>query len=668
MLLTRRDYTQVSSTSKGILALSSDTSRSHLFIGDQSGALSCFNFDTLSTIWSKSIKPITHLEVASNTIYASGGPFVYSFTSQGKELSCFDTNVAENVKTFKVEGQEIWTSGKYLFNHYIREKEVNYSILNDVINDFCVSNVTGDLVFNPVLACNDKSLRILEGENTVFSIPLNTSASVLNKYAQRLLLYGGSTGSFGMVKVQREQGSILWTCPGNPSEVTCINSFDLLGEGSPQIILSRTDGNFEVYSYSSSNEVSLQGELAVSENITSTLQGNPNSFSEILASTYSGKIFGIRDSSKNVEFDPTKTLNSEISQLKQKLEESKKIPNLPGEKNEQTSKVSYTLSLIGEQAAYCLSIESYFAMSFILIQSEVPIELLDSDDHEASIIVAEEPNQVLITYRFNDSINTRCQILFRNSEGQPGTLNLYILPCHDPKVAKQLVVDIKPLSLHEKVSEIDFSERPLNTLKIKGNFSKSEMHGWISQTLPDVAPSISEDIVQMYYTSCVIGSALGISYAAGWAEFQSESVSVLAILKESLMKHSSFRKVQLSVSFEEAPESCAFVIKMIEGYIIELQELETKFQLIEAMKEIEIQGDIEKFGVELTGILEQSEEIKSEYKKYPKKLQFFQGMVSDLYVDYCKFRGLVNFAERIPHLQSLLANFDSDTLIGFFNQ
>lgn len=668
MLLTRRDYTQVPGTSKGVLALTSDTSRGHLLIGDQSGALSLFNFDSLSNIWSVSLKPISHLEYSSNTVYASGGPFIYSYSTAGKEISTFDTNVAENVKTFKVQGNEIWTSGKYLFNHYQREKELNYLILKDTINDFCVSNVTGDLINNPILACNDKTLRILEGENTIYSIPMSTSTSVLNKYAQRILLCGSLTGSFGMVQVQREQGLLLWNCPGNQSEVTCLNSFDLLGTGSPQIVVSRSNGKLEIYSYSDSFEVSLQAELDVNENITSALHGSPNGFPEILVSTYSGKIFGVRDSSKNVEFNPTQTLNSEIAQLKQKLEESKKSSVLTGSKNEPTGKVSHSLSLIGEQAAYCLSIESYFAMSFILIQSEVPIELLDSDDHEASIVFSEEENQVLITYRFNDTSNTRCQILFRSSEGQPGTLNLFVIPYHDPKIAKQISVEIKPLALHEKVSEIDFSDKPLNTLKIKGGFSKSEMHGWISQTLPDVPPSLNDDIVQMFYSSCVVGSVLRISYAAGWAEFQSESASVLAILKESLMKHSSFRKVQLNASFEEAPESCAFVIKMIESFIVELQELETKYQLIEAMKEIEIQGDIGKFGAELTSILEQAEEIKSEYKKYPKKLQFFQGMVSDLYVDYCKFRGKLNFAERIPHLQSLLVNFDSDTLIEFFSQ
>ena len=186
--------------------------------------------------------------------------------------------------------------------------------------------------------------------------------------------------------------------------------------------------------------------------------------------------------------------------------------------------------------------------------------------------------------------------------------------------------------------------------------------------MPDVPPSTQDDVITLYYTSCVIGSVLVVNYSVGWAEFRSESVSVLAILKESITKNASFRKIHIDISFIEALDSCEYVIKLIETHITELQSLETKFQLIEAMKEIEIQGDLAKFGEEFVSILQQAEEIKALYSKYPKKLQFFQGMISDLYVDYCKFRGVLNFSDRIPHLQSILANFDSEALIEFFKQ
>ena len=663
-MLSRKDYTQVSGTSKGVLSLTTDQGRPHLIIGDQAGQLTSFSFDSLSHIWSVSIKPITHTEVQGSTIFTSGGPFVYSFSSSGKELSSFDTNVAENVKTFKVQNQEIWTSGKYLFNHYLKEKELDYLILKDSINDFQVSPILGELVQNPVLACNDKSIRVLSGSLPVYSLSLSSSALSLFPRTSKHFLFGCANGSFGQLQLDREQGTQNWLNSQNSTEVSVVSSCDLLGSGSDQVLVCRTDGMFEVYSQGPGNELSLTVDLALQENITSVLPCAPAGIPEVFVSTYSGKVIAITDKTKNLEFDPSEGLNTEIMQLKLKLESSKKVQ---GGVKTAGSKVTAKLALVGEQAAYCLTVESQFSMAFLLIQTEVPIEVLDSEDHEATVTTTEDSGQVLVTYKFSDSSITQCQVLFRSSEGQPGTLNIYSIPSLEPKVASLVSIDLKPLSLHEKVHSIDTSDRPLNTIKVTGNFTKSEMHGWISQTLPDVPPSFNEEIVQMNFTHCVIGTVLCISYSAGWAEFNSESVSVLEILKDSLMKLSASRRLQLNINFNEAHESCAHVIRMIEGFCIELQELEDKFQLIEAMKEIEIQGDLEKFGSELTAILQDADGIRTEYKKYPKKLQFFQGMISDLFVDTCKFRGVLGFHEKIPALQNLLANFEAEKLIEFFN-
>ena len=673
MFLKRTDYAQVSGTNRGILSLLPLSTRQGLVLGDQSGTLSLFSLDsfTASVMWSQSLRNITHLEVSNNEIYVSSSSYVYSFSSTGKESSCFDTNVAEALKSFKVQGPDIWTAGKYLYNHYTSQKEADYIILQDTINDLCISSITGDLVHNAVLACNDKSIRVIQGTNTAYTCMLPSAPSTINMHSRGSLLVGAASGSLGLLKLEREQGNMLWSVQGSDSEITALCSHDMLGTGVNEVILARSDGNVEVYSVEgNSGEVSRNCETSVSEGVTSLVAGSPQGVPEIILSTFSGKILGLCDASRSVDFSMAGALTSEISSLRQKLEESKK--QYVGGTNKPpvaaSSKVSHKLSLLGDQAAYCLVVESQFPIGMVLVQAEMPIELLDNDEHEASISTAEEEHQTLITYRYADTAHTRCKLMFRNSEGQPGALNVYVVPSLDPKIAQTITVEIKPLSLHEKVMSLNTSDRPLNTVRMTGTYSKNEMHGWISQSLPDVPPSTMEEVVTLYYTSCVIGSILIVSYASGWAEFRSDSVSVLAILKESIAKNASFRKIHIETSFIEAPDSCEYVIKLIEVHIAELQELETKFQLIEAMKEIQIQGDLDKFGEEFVGILENADNIKAQYEKYPKKLQFFQGMISDLYVDYCKFRGMLNFAERIPNLQSLLANFDSEVLSAFFKQ
>ena len=257
----------------------------------------------------------------------------------------------------------------------------------------------------------------------------------------------------------------------------------MFGSGADDILLARSDGSIEIYSYKSeTEEVVLNSEISVNEGVTSLVAGSPQGFSEIILSTFSGKIIGLSDASKLPDFNLTSTLTSDISSLRQKLEESKKhyVPSVPSLSNNPSAsppKVTYKLSLMGEQAAYCLIIEAQVSISMLLIQAEIPIELLDNEEHEASISITEEESQTLVSYKYSDTAHTRSQLLFRNSEGQPGNINIYIIPSLEPKIATQITVEIKPLSLHEKVLNLITSDRPLNTIKLSGSFSKNEMHG-----------------------------------------------------------------------------------------------------------------------------------------------------------------------------------------------
>jgi hypothetical protein len=84
------------------------------------------------------------------------------------------------------------------------------------------------------------------------------------------------------------------------------------------------------------------------------------------------------------------------------------------------------------------------------------------------------------------------------------------------------------------------------------------------------------------------------------------------------------------------------------------------------MKEIEIQGELEKFSSEFQEILKKGEEYREAYKKHPKKLQYLQGVITDLYVDTARLNGIHNIGAKIPQLQHLLANYDLSNLIEFF--
>lgn len=190
----------------------------------------------------------------------------------------------------------------------------------------------------------------------------------------------------------------------------------------------------------------------------------------------------------------------------------------------------------------------------------------------------------------------------------------------------------------------------------------------MSNTFPDVPPHTSEDTVYLYYTNCILHTTVAAKYTSNFAEFKTESVSVIAIIKESLSKHASFKKMNLDYRYVEDPESHEYVLRLIDQQLGMLQDLETRYQLLDALKEISNQGDLSKFSETLQDVLLDSENIQNEYKKRPKKLQFLQGMISDLYVDKSKFKGIHSVSNRIQQLQQIMGNYDIEALIEFFKE
>lgn len=112
----------------------------------------------------------------------------------------------------------------------------------------------------------------------------------------------------------------------------------------------------------------------------------------------------------------------------------------------------------------------------------------------SSISQPSEENEYLQgTYRFTETNIFKCEIRLRTLEGKSGAINLYVVPNSTPKSAQKITINIKALSLHEKImEEINENELPLNTLNIEGDFNKNDMQLWVGYLLND-PPKISEE-------------------------------------------------------------------------------------------------------------------------------------------------------------------------------
>jgi len=69
---------------------------------------------------------------------------------------------------------------------------------------------------------------------------------------------------------------------------------------------------------------------------------------------------------------------------------------------------------------------------------------------------------------------------------------------------------------------------------------------------------------------------------------------------------------------------------------------------------------------EYQDILQNSEEIKKDFAKQPAHLERLYGMLTDLYIDKYKFKG-VNVKHRVPQLLETLDDYNLIKLQNFFS-
>ena len=134
-------------------------------------------------------------------------------------------------------------------------------------------------------------------------------------------------------------------------------------------------------------------------------------------------------------------------------------------------------ALNAEEARYELHIELSMPIDTVLLQCDVPIELIDADTNSA--IVSRTPSAaggVLATYRCQEPTN-RLQVCLRTSEGRYGSLQAYVWPRISPKTCRAATYPIKPLSLHTRVHDVptEAALPVMNALRISGSFTLAEV-------------------------------------------------------------------------------------------------------------------------------------------------------------------------------------------------
>ncbi|XP_048774154.1 Bardet-Biedl syndrome 7 protein homolog isoform X3 [Ostrea edulis] len=714
--LTRVDYVQVGVTSSKSLRLLPPQvpgKPQRIVVGDHNGELQCLGMkkgEPVPVFNATLKKKITRVELAGpvggtrERIFAASGSEIKGFTKKGKNFLTFDTSLAEPIQTMFVEGAELFTCGNFVYNHYHDCKDANHFLSADSICDVICIPTNKVPEVTPVLACQDRVLRVLQDSDLLYEVEVPGPPAVMQLYGNDggdegdEILYGTSDGRVGLVQIGRMAPSHRWELPNEKRSggVLALDSYDITADGVLDLIVGRDDGLVEIYSYDESDEPIFRFKHQLSESVTAVQGGviATQGYDEIVCSTYAGWVLGLTSEqmSKGLSSTPVTPDNAakvKISALKGELEELQQKVMTEREKYQQTATSKTAISAVPhfdindkfvlnrEDASYTLSLELQLPIDNVLLQSDVPIDLLDVEKNSAvvsySACVPEEGNFLLATYRCQAN-TTRLELKIRSIEGQYGTLQAYVTPRVQPKTCQVKQYQIKPLSLHQRTHVFD-DNRPLNTIKLSGPFSLAEVHSWVNFCLPELPERTPPgDCITFHFVSTFLDTQLECVYSGsnakvtkkGEAIFRSDNISTISILKDVLTKEATKKKISLNITYEINEDSIPYTLNLIHPKLEYQLLLAKKVQLIDGLKELQVhENDTSFMSPEYKQILEDAEELQAEFKRQPCHLERLYGMITDLYIDKFKFKGQ-NVKGRVPALLEVLDNYDLQTLVEFF--
>ncbi|KAK6102274.1 hypothetical protein QQG55_7810 [Brugia pahangi] len=599
LTLTRIDYAQIGITCKRsmrIIPTNQNTKKKSKFLdkivcGGHSGTVLCFGRKDGETQVIFKTPPGPKLVciclggalgMIQDKIFCAYEDRVKGYTKKGKQFLTFDSNMVEPISCMYIYGVEMFLCAERNFNHFHDCVDANTYLCGDQINDvLCLPIVEGSWVgrgITPIIACNDKTIKVIEGSKLSYEIGLNDIPNVLHLFMndggfnKQKVLYGTKDGHLGLVDLSSETGTLIWEIPTkNASTITCICCYPMTNGSTPNIIIGKEDGLIELYVVDSTDKATFCQSYQCEDSVLNVQCGRVSSpdFDEIVVSTHIGWVFALTTEpidklnstmalSPQVEVK-VQELRNEIENLQQKIDKEQQRYNEITVGKDAVSVVIPNFiirdqfKLDKDTICYSLIIELTIPIDFVLLQSDITIELLDVEKNAAVVSITPpdetSKNLLLATYRCQAS-TTRMEIKIRSLEGQCGNFKAYICPKIHPKTCQVRNYVIKPLSLHQRVHQFNTS-MPMNVLKLIGNFSIAEAHHWLNllvSEIPDRPPL--QDSITYNFSSIFIGTQMQVTYSRGLAIFSSDNISTIAIIRDVLSKEVTKRQ-EILESFDE---------------------------------------------------------------------------------------------------------------------
>ncbi|GMH58382.1 hypothetical protein TL16_g02598 [Triparma laevis f. inornata] len=666
-------------------------------------------FNPSSTIANGGIKSIA-LGGNSNKkdkIFATNGSKIIGLSKKGKPFFSLTSNSSESTE-------------QILF--YQVAEGVNWLEYENLVNE---DNLDSEAHLDTLLGCHDRSIRVIRNGECISNLGVDVNVTSLGCYDKnkiqpgpKKIVFGTSSGTVAMLRVDQDgAGAHGWAIPAKSKSRGMVNVLtfsDISKDGVDDIVVGWEDGNIEVLGFDVNPDLpQTQFSANLGESVSSLAVGRLSNaeFEEIVCVGFSGKVVSFTNEPLN-----TKDASDVHGRTHAKINNENKIRSMQKELEELESKISQKrtqlaakeravqldysegsssggnndggpsvmlptfdaktiFALDEEEAAYKISVEIPLEMNLVLLASSVSVDLLDSDTSTATVSRSPPPPdsdlKLCACYRMVEG-GSRLQMKIRTTEGEYGEITATIVGNSVPtKSAVVVKLPVKPLSLHCRAVAFreDELERELNVLTLRGSFSVNVAHEWMRAGVPEIPPYVESDEAKAWtFRNVFTGSILKVTYEKDLMRVESDNLSTLAIFKECVSRESMRRRVHVSDSVEVKESTIPGFLGLLHNRLQHLLALSRQVDIIESLKEINNAeaGDTTWMSQEYVEILKNADAIKAEHKQRPMLMNYLAGIITDLFVDRHKLRG-VDVRHRIPELQGLINNYDGDALLSVFS-
>src|SRR5690606_17064528 len=139
-------------------------------------------------------------------------------------------------------------------------------------------------------------------------------------------------------------------------------------------------------------------------------------------------------------------------------------------------------------------------------------------------------------------------------------------------------------------------------------------------------------------------------------------------IKEQVTKVANNRKRDMEFSIQIKTLSIFHILELVDPMIEENFNLETKYKIIQAFKEIDVKSNQTELPDEYKQILNSSEEIIKKYEQRTINLHYLKTLIENLLKDVSKVRNMGNLQNKIKDISQVFEDYSYDKLVEIFKE